>query len=310
MVQRIRRCRKKKRMTGIDGRATVLSPVSTAIHELDLPVDSPVWRDNAFLLFWDPATDVYGSAHVATSPNGEGRRARFSLAVAGEVVEIVEPLTANSFASESITFDVAANRVTVQTPEVAADLNLVSRFAVADYAGGGIFPSLRPDAPIHHYQQGLSVVGAVRLHGRDIAVDARGLRDRTWGFRDEAVSMQEYVALVAVFGDHTLTVVRMLAADGTDRTEGYRLTNSAEPLDYFGVTRDAAGFFVDGSISGPGTPEFTVTADTRRGGFWVPMGATRRGPAIRAYDEFVSLKTSDGQEGFGVVEQAVVLRLF
>jgi hypothetical protein len=297
-------------MTSFDGGASVLSPVSTALHELDLPAGSPVWRDNAFLLFWDPAADVYGSAHVATSPNGEGRRARFSLAVAGDTTEIVEPLAPNSFASESITFDVERNTVVVETPELSAALDLTSRFAVADYAVGGIFPSLRADQPIHHYQQGLSVSGAVTLHGRDIAIDARGLRDRTWGFRDEAVSMQEYVALVACFDDHTLTIVRMLAADGADRTEGYRLTESAEPLDSFGVTRDAAGFFVDGSIAGPGTPDITVTASERRDGFWVPMGVTRRGPSIRAYDEFVALRTSDGQEGFGVVEQAVVLRLF
>src|SRR5439155_13671249 len=127
--------------------------------------------------------------------------------------------------------------------------------------------------------------------------------------RDEAVSMQEYIALVAGFDDHTLTVVRMLAADGTDRTEGYRLADGAEPIDRFGVTRDAAGFLVALHLGPPGA-ETEVCVTERRAGFWVPMGMVRRAPAIRAFDEFVALRTSDGREGFGVVEQAVVHRLY
>ena len=56
--------------------------------------------------------------------------------------------------------------------------------------------------------------------------------------------------------------------------------------------------------------KFDVHAVERPAGFWVPMGMQRPAPANRAYDEFVRLRTSDGQEGFGVVEQAVVHRLF
>jgi hypothetical protein len=59
----------------------------------------------------------------------------------------------------------------------------------------------------------------------------------------------------------------------------------------------------------PGSPPWRDNVD-RRAGFWVPMGALRRAPAIRAYDEFVALRTSNGDNGFGVVEQAVVHRLF
>jgi hypothetical protein len=283
--------------------------LSRPIHELTLPSGSPPWRDNAFLLFWDPKADIYGSAHVSTSPNAEGRRARFSLTVAGETVEIVEPLAPNSFASESLTFDVQNNQVRVRSAQVSADLELRPRFAVADYAASGIFPSVDPSSAVQHYQQGLTATGKIRLPDRAVTVDAHGLRDRTWGYRDESVSIQEYVALVASFPDHTLTVMRMLAADGSDRMEGYRLTDTAEPLKGFGVTRDAAGFFVEGHLASAST-EFDMRAVDRRAGFWVPMGALRRAPAIRAYDEFVALRTSDGDNGFGVVEQAVVHRLF
>lgn len=285
------------------------SPLSRPIHALDLSSDAPAWRDNAFLLFWDPAGDIFGSAHVSTSPNAEGRRARFSIAHRGQTVEVVEPLEPNSFASSSIRFDVERGAVTVHAEKLTAFLKLVPRFSVADYAAGGIFPSLRPDEPVQHYQQGLLVVGDVVLGERRLSVEAHGLRDRTWGFRDESVSIEEYVALVASFPDHTLTVMRMRAADGSDRTEGYRLTDGkGERIARFGVTRDAAGFLVEAHLDGQGGA-FDVRAVERRAGFWVPMGMQRRAPAIRAFDEFVALRTSDGQEGFGVVEQAIVHKL-
>src|SRR5581483_7696757 len=46
------------------------------------PADPP-WRDNAFLAFWDESAGLYGCAHVSTSPNSEGRRARCSVAAGG-----------------------------------------------------------------------------------------------------------------------------------------------------------------------------------------------------------------------------------
>jgi hypothetical protein len=42
-------------------------PLSEPIHN-DVPADAPPWRDNAFICFWDPAQDLYGTLHVSTSP--------------------------------------------------------------------------------------------------------------------------------------------------------------------------------------------------------------------------------------------------
>ena len=46
------------------------------------------WKDNAYVSFWDPAQRAFGTLHVSTSPNAEGRRARVSLSVDGTVVEV------------------------------------------------------------------------------------------------------------------------------------------------------------------------------------------------------------------------------
>src|SRR2546429_194022 len=78
------------------------------------------------------------------------------------------------------------------------------------------------------------------LGGRAVTIDGFGIRDRTWGYRDESVSIAEYIAVTAVFDDFALTTMRFVGADGTDRTEGYRLGETAEPVVALGVTRDAS----------------------------------------------------------------------
>ncbi|MGH9003074.1 MAG: DUF7065 domain-containing protein, partial [Acidimicrobiia bacterium] len=48
------------------------------IHADAAGAGDPPWRDNAFLGFWSSTEPIFGAVHVSTSPNTEGRRARFS----------------------------------------------------------------------------------------------------------------------------------------------------------------------------------------------------------------------------------------
>jgi hypothetical protein len=89
---------------------SVWGPLSEPIHTDPLPEGRPAFRDNAFLGFWDHGGQVFGAVHVSTSPNSEGRRARFSLSVGGRATEIVEPLEPYSFGSPSIAFDLDRRR--------------------------------------------------------------------------------------------------------------------------------------------------------------------------------------------------------
>ena len=57
------------------------------------------------------------------------------------------------------------------------------------------------------------------------------------------------------------------------------------------------------------TEPVTAPHTGRLGGFWVPMGEERSGPAFSAYDEFLSLRTSRGEAGHGVVEQGILRTL-
>jgi hypothetical protein len=289
---------------------SVWGPLAEPIHSDPLPADRPPFRDNAYMAFWDRSGEVYGAFHVSTSPNAEGRRARLSLAApGGRPVEVMEPLEPGSFTSSSIGFDLD-QRITVDAPQLQGELRCTPLFAVADYSRGSIIPPLVPDQPLQHFQQAARVEGRLMADGREVVIDGFGMRDRTWGYRDESISIAEYIAVIAVFEDFAMTSMRFLGADGTDRTEGYRLAVTAEGVGDMGITRDASGLFTAAHMTlADGRPlELRVTE--RLGGFWVPMGWERRGPTMSAYDEFNHVRTDAGDEGISIAEQGIVRRVF
>ena len=289
---------------------SVWGPLAEPIHPEPLPAGRPPFRDNAYLAFWGHSGEVYGAFHVSTSPNAEGRRARLSLAAAGSrPVEVVEPLEPGSFTSPSIGFDLD-QRITVDAPALQGELHCTPLFAVADYSKGSIIPPLIPDEPLRHFQRAARVEGRFTVDGRDVVVDGFGMRDRTWGYRDESVSIAEYIAVIAVFDDFAVTSMRFLGSDGSDRTEGYRLADAAEGLRTMGITRDASGLLVAAHLTLADGRLFELGVTDRLGGFWVPMGWERRGPTMSAYDEFNRVRSDAGDEGISISEQGVVRRVF
>jgi len=269
----------------------------------DPPEEGLPWRDNAFLAFWSVADDVQGVVHVQTSPNAEGRRARASLSVRGALREIIEPLDPGTFRSESIHFDLAG-RITVDHPDVGLDLTMTARDAVADYSDTGLIPPLVPGKPLCHLQHSAVVSGKARVRDRGVDHEAGfegvGLRDRTWGFRDETAAFAEYLAVMLDLGDGFVTAIKFLSNDGEATMHGFHLAEEATPVEELHVTRDAAGLVVGVEVGLPGREPLEVRRTEARGGFWVPMGIERRGPTFSAYDEFL---TYDG--GAGVVEQGI-----
>jgi hypothetical protein len=292
-----------------DTLTSIWGALAEPIHTEPLPAGRPPFRDNAYLGFWDRSGEVYGAFHGSTSPNAEGRRARISLAAAGRQVEVVEPLAPYSFASSSIAFDLGG-RITVDGPVLRGELVCTPLYAVADYSKGSIIPPLIPEEPLQHFQQAARVEGRFTVDGREVVIDGFGLRDRTWGYRDESVSIAEYIAVVGVFDDFAITSMRFLGADGTDRTEGYRLAEGAEPVTDMGVTRDARGLLVAAHLTLDGGAPLEVRVTERLGGFWVPMGWERRGPTMSAYDEWDRAATDTGARGVTITEQGVVRRIF
>lgn len=285
-------------------------PLSEPIHT-DVADTSRPWRDNAFICFWDPARDVVGTLHTSTSPNAEGRRARFSLQSGGTVIELVESLDPGTFSSESITFDAGAS-FSVNSDRVSAEITTAPLQTLADYTGdrSPMAFSLDKEKPLMHYQRGATVSGQITLDGRTIEIEGTGFRDRTWGYRDESASVNEYFGCMWVFPEFVITSMRLLGEDGKSQMLGFVLSDDARPVRSHSMTRDASGLFAASKIELEDGTVLDIRATDRRAGFWCPMGWEHTGPAMSAYDEFCAVRTADGQEGFGLIEQGILKRLY
>jgi hypothetical protein len=278
----------------------------------DAPTEPHPWRDNAYLGFWDPGHAVFGAVHVSTSPNSEGRRARASVSVRGVSAEVIEDLEPGTFGGRSITYDLDGT-IRVRSRDLEIDLAMPGRHHPVDYTGG-VITDLIPDQPLHHLQQPVHVVGEVSVRserGTEAAtVRGRGLRDRSWGFRDESVSMVEFAFFVIGLGDEDLSVMKFRRADGSTATEGFLLGGAPTAVHALAVTRDAAGLVVGADVGLEGGSELVLRRRTLHGGFWVPMGVERRGPTMSCYDEFVEVEAADGRVGHGIFEQGIRRDLF
>lgn len=271
----------------------------------------PPWKDNAYVGFWDPHNDVYGVVHVSTSPNAEGRRARASVSVRGRTAEVVETLEPGTWVSESITFD-PQGRLEVRTADFTAALDMGLRGPYCDYSKGGAVPHLEDSEPLRHLQGAVTVHGKVRVGDETATMAGAGIRDRTWGFRDESAQFPEYFALVLDFGDRMTSTMRFARPGGGESvTDGYLMSDGvpvgADQLS--GLTRDASGLFAAAQVTTSEGEVLDVRRHERRAGFWVPMGWERQGPTMSSYDEFFTFRTGDGRIGNGMVEQGIVRML-
>jgi hypothetical protein len=284
--------------------------LSHPVHQQALVEGAP-WRDNAFLAFWDPEQDVFGVVHCSTSPNAEGRRARCSIVQRGRSVEVVDPLAPGSFQSESLDFDLEAGVITVDDPQLSVRLTMTPRFVMADYSPTGLIPDLVEGASLRHYQQGANVSGEISLGtGPPVTIDGHGLRDRTWGPRDESQAFSEYLGVVACLPRYDLTVMKFRGADGTARTHGFLLhADRALPVHRLDVNRDAAGLIDGARLFTEDGDEIGLRLRRARGGFWVPMGSGGPPPVMSAYDDAADVDSDDGQAGGGFSEQGVVRHL-
>jgi hypothetical protein len=270
----------------------------------------PVWKDNAYLCFWDRATKAHGVIHVSTSPNAEGRRARASLSVNGRADEVAETLDSGSFESDSISFGLDGP-IAVNAGGLRAELFHEPRGRGCDYSDTGTVPELVEGEPLQHFQGAARVTGTMEVTGETIEVNGVGLRDRTWGFRDESAMWPEYIGVAVELGDRFLTVMKFADMEYNAASSGFILSDS-DPVPTTGleeITRDASGLFAAATVSSEAGETIELRMTDRFGGFWVPMGWTRQGPTMSAYDELIEVTTGGGEVGYGLVEQGVIRKL-
>ncbi|MEU4312019.1 hypothetical protein [Nocardia sp. NPDC024068] len=284
--------------------------LSEPIHHGAAGAGDPVWKDNAYLSFWDSGAQVFGTVHVSTSPNApDARRARFSVSVRGRVTEVIETLAEGTFSSASIHFGLDG-RVRVDHPAVRAELVNAPLFVAADYGANNAIPALVPGAPLQHFQQACTVAGGVTVDGTTVAVAGHGMRDRTWGFRDESSQWVEFAALFTVNDSTFVSAMKFRGADDTLTADGFVIDGTSS-TGITGITfaRDAAAQYRWARLTLADDTTRVVSMRTRLGGFWVPAGpAETEGPALGVYDDFMMLD-SGGRGGEGIFEQAILHRV-
>jgi hypothetical protein len=273
-------------------------------------VDTP-WRDNIFICLWDPERDVSAILHTSSSPNAQGRRTRFSARRGHTAVEVIEEPEPGTWSTPSIQVD-GGPTFTVSSPELAAELTTTPLFALGDFTGDQAPEAFSADtsAPIAHYQRAARVRGRIVVAGEEVEIDGLGFRDRTWGFRDESANLSEYYGHMWVFPEFALNAMKLRGTDGREMTLGFYLdADRAVPAKEMSIVRDAAGLLASCRVELVDGRVLDVEATMRHGTFWCPMGWTRPGPVLSAYDEIGALRTQDGVEGYGLTEQGMVRRI-
>lgn len=232
------------------------------------------------------------------------------MSIGGVLREIIEPLEPGSFRSASMSFDLEAGSAMASAQGIELELKTTPLFAIGDFRSRGVIPRMGGE-PLQHFQTTVAVSGYCRIDGCETAIDGRGIRDRTWGHRDESVNISEYIWVFVTFGDFSVTAMRFLGEGAHDVTDGFLLDEGgSRPVEGMAITRDAAGLCAGVTMKLADGDVLELRSGGRRAGFWVPMGDERAGPAMSCFDEFAPFTTADGLTGFGLAEHGVVRRLF
>jgi hypothetical protein len=252
--------------------------------------------------------------HISASPGPatQGRRARVSVRLGDVSAEVIEDLDVNTWDSDSITFDPAVG-FTIDSPQVQGSIATTPLHVLAPFSGDDSPRAfgLDKEHPLQHYQRSANVTGRLTVGGREVEIDGQGYRDRTWGFRDESASIREYYGTMWVFPDFSLSMMKLLGADGSESVLGFVLPAEGgfERVTSTAIARDASGLFAACDIGVDDGRTISVRNTGRTATFWCPMGFERSGPVLSSYDEWTHLLTADGVEGFGLLEQGIVRQL-
>lgn len=289
---------------------TKWGPLATPVHATAADETDITWKDNAYLSFWDVEGGVYGSFHVSTSPNDpQSRRARCSVQVGGQVVEVIEALPGGSFTGATISFGLDGT-LTVVHPDLVVRLTNTPLWTPADYSLNELIPPVVPDKPLQHFQQGCDITGTIDVAGRRWPVSGHGMRDRTWGFRDEAAQWAEYAGIVGIVDGGFVTAMKFLGTNGVLKADGYWVNDDGPVLvTDIGFRRNAAAQFLSATLGLADGRTRSLSVTSRRAGFFVPMGRDTDGPAFGTYDDFMTLSTETG-DGAGFFEQGIVHRVY
>jgi hypothetical protein len=295
----------------------VESKPTTWLGESDM-----VWKDSSWIPFWDLEQDTFGTLHTHTTlPGQKGKYTRVSFCHEGTYRGLFEVPEAGTFSTESVTYDMDNQGVfSVDHPDLQGEFHFTPKWGIASdwknsaHFGGGKERALNANIG------GIEGHGTFTIAGREVNVNAEGVLDRNWGWRDESAQMREWMFVSAVFPSFALNYWRLRRVDGTQVCDG-ALTNDegsvkikSDPTAVRNIKRDGAALHLGHQFDLEDGRTMTVTAGKKLGHFWVPMGWERVGATCGCFDEFQRLTISDGngfeEQGGGLVEQAQIREIY
>lgn len=298
-------------MTAGTQQAGVWGPLATPVHTDVEPrdEDGTSWWDYALFCWWDPANEVYVMTHHMTSPDeAKPGRTRVSATVGERSVEVIEHTKPHSHDGDTITVDLGGH-LEVHHPDLELDVRVEPLFQHIDFHAAKGLPTLKRDRPLHHFQHPQRARGKISLKGDERQFSGTGLRDRTWGFRNESAQWDEYQHLMAEIDDSFIVLLKVRGTvDDTQRNMGFLLTGAGQENVDFAFALNGAGLFQDVTVELP-SGALTLEIVERPAAFWVPMGWRQTGRVFSAYDEFVLMRPEDGRDVAGLATYGIRRRL-
>jgi hypothetical protein len=298
-------------MTTVTERAEAWGPLATPVHTDVEPVDEDgtSWWDYALFCWWDPENEVYVMTHHMTTPDSsKPGRTRVSASAGGQSIEVIEETKPDSHHGETISVDLGG-QITVDHPDLKLDASFDPLFQPIDFHKAKGLPTLKRDEPLHHFEHPQRAAGEISLKGETRNFSGTGLRDRTWGYRNESSQWDEYQYLMAEIDDSFITLMKIRGTvDDTQRNLGFLLTEGEQENVDFSFAFNGSGLFNDVTVDLPSGP-ITLEITERPAGFWVPMGWRQTGKVFSAYDEFVLMRTGDGHDYAGLATYGIQRRL-
>jgi hypothetical protein len=283
-------------------------PLAEPMHAgKEIGPDDPPWRENIFLSFADRAQRCFVIAHLQGGKTGAGMFARVSVVHDDHLAEIFEPLGEMTWSSEHVSFD-PQGPLHAESDVLRLDLTMTPLRVPVDYSPSGALPGLNRAEPLQHFEQAGRFSGSVWTpSGGELAVNGSVIRDRTWGWRQEIASWNEYYASFFSFDGFDLAAMKFSTRDGDVPAHGALVgRRTGEVVSSAVRRRDGTGTITSLGLTLADGSALTVELGRPEARIFCPLNDPTGPVAFTAYDDLVEVRLGDGSVGFGIMEQGIL----
>lgn len=291
-----------------------MDPIDEKVHEYPKPLGAH-WKENWYFNFIDRERNAWGINHISLMRHiQKGRFSAFHV-VDNEVLmysnlidieDNLKDLTDGKLRFEFIE-PFKRFRVTFNGPIHQVDLSYDARFEAFDYGGGRpAKPGRDKSMALNHYEQALSVKGAITKGGKARSIECLGHRDHSWGYRNES-SVSGWNWIAVQFKDKTINMSRVVIGEAfmgsgfVSMSDGNsRITRVSVEDTKFDNKLPASSVFTGSDKQG----RTWKLKSEKFSGLALPMDEKNKGVIV--YENFAEYTNLDtGEKGVGIDEYLI-----